>query len=88
MANENKKITIVLDQKDTDLTFEQLGLQSDAEGKCTNTDAQIMDAVRGVVGEQIRDEDGQYTYVVRRSIVEGTGEERLYVYPKPGFGFA
>ena len=31
MANENKKITIVLDQKDTDLTFEQLGLQSDAE---------------------------------------------------------
>jgi len=80
------KVTVTIDQKDTDLSFEQLGLQADAEGKCAATDAQVLDAVRGVVGDQIRDERGQYTYVVRRSIVEGTGEERIYVYPKSGFG--
>ena len=81
---ENGCVRVTIDQQDTDLTFEQLGLPTDAEGKVleTVTDGQVLDAVRGVVGEQIRDQGGQYTFAVRRALNTGM----VYVYPKPGFG--
>ena len=79
-------VRVTMNQQDTDLTFEQLGLQTDAEGKVLETvsDDQVLNAVRGIVGEQVRDQGGQFTFAVRRALNTGM----VYVYPKPGFGRA
>jgi hypothetical protein len=79
MAEQNTNpgtVRVTINQTDTDLSFEQLGVNMDT------ADGQILDAVRGVVGEQIRDQEGQYTFAVRRAL----NTNMVYVYPKPGFG--
>ena len=74
-VNPIGSVRVTINQEDTDLTFEQLGVTIDSP------DAQILDAVRAVVGEQIRDEGGNYTYGIRRGLNTGM----VYVYPKSGF---
>lgn len=75
-------VRVTIEQQDTDLTFEQLGLPVKEDGQVDANDGQVLDAVRAIVGEQIRDQQGQYTFAVRRAINTGM----VYVYPKPGFG--
>lgn len=71
------KIVVAIDQKDVELTGEQLGITS-----MDTPDQQILDAVRGVLGEQIRDQGMNYTFEVRRAL----NSETLYIYPKTGLG--
>lgn len=72
------KVVATIDQQDIELTGEQLGITDIVNVP----DQQVLDAVRGVVGEQIRDQGGQYTFAVRKAL----NTETIYVYPKPGFG--
>lgn len=69
-------VRVTVNQQDTDLTFEQLGVTIEA------TDNEILSAVRGVLSEQIVDQNGEFTFAVRRA----TNTGMVYVYPKPGFG--
>ena len=71
------KVVATIDQQDIELTGEQLGIL-DMEV----ADQTVLDAVRGVVGEVIKDQGGDYTFAVRRAL----NTETIYVYPKPGFG--
>ena len=71
------KIIATVDQQDIELTGEQLGINN-----MDVPDDQVLDAVRDIVGEHIRDQDQQYTFAVRRAM----NTETFYVYPKPGFG--
>ena len=73
------KVVATIDQQDIELTGEQLGIDN-----MEAPDNQVLDTVRKVVGEQIRDQGGQYTFAVRRAL----NTETIYVYPKPGFGLA
>lgn len=79
-------VRVTIEQKDTDLTHEQLGLHVNEDGQVVENDGQILDAVRNAVGEQIRDQNGQYTFAVRRAKNVETGVWMTYVYPKPGYG--
>jgi hypothetical protein len=71
------KVIVTINQQDTELTGEQLGIED-----INVSDTTVLDAVRGIVGEQIRDDDQQYTFAVRRAL----NTETIYVYPKPTFG--
>lgn len=71
------KVIATVNQQDHEFTGEQLGIANmDAP------DQQVLDAVRGVIGEAIRDQAGQYTYKVARAL----NSETLHVYPSGGFG--
>ncbi len=74
------EVVVTIGQQDIKFTQEQLGVNMDAQ------DNQILDAVRGMVAEELRgglqDQEGDYTFAVRRALNSGT----IYVYPKPGFG--
>lgn len=71
------KVIATVDQQDIELTGEQLGFND-----MNVPDEQVLDAVRAMVGEHLRDQDQQYTFAVRRAL----NTETIYVYPKPGFG--
>lgn len=71
------KVIVTINQQDTELTGEQLEIED-----INVSDTTVLDAVRGIVGEQIRDDDQQYTFAVRRAL----NTETIYVYPKPTFG--
>ena len=71
------KVIATINQNDLEMTGEQLGIED-----INVTDEQVLTAVRGVVGEQIQDQNAQFTFAVRRAL----NTETIYVYPKPGFG--
>jgi len=71
------KIIATINQQDIEMTGEQLGIT-----ELNVPDQQVLDAVRGVIGENIQDQNEQYTFAVRRAL----NTETIYVYPKPGFG--
>jgi len=71
------KVVATINQQDMEFTGEQLGITD-----INAPDNQVLTAVRGAVAEQIQDDEGQFTFAVRRAL----NTETIYVYPKPTFG--
>ncbi len=72
------KVVATINQQDMEFTGEQLGITDIVN----DTDTQVLTAVRGAISEQIQDDEGRFTFAVRRAL----NTETIYVYPKPTFG--
>lgn len=70
------KVVVTINQDDTNLTGEQLGIKMDTP------DRDIISAIMGVVREEANGADLNSTYVVRKALNTST----IYVYPKSSFG--
>jgi hypothetical protein len=69
-------VVVTLDGRDVTLTQESLGLTMES------TERQVLDAVRAVVEENLTDEDGEFSFTVRKAMNTNT----IHVYPKPVAG--
>lgn len=74
------EVVVTLDGRDIAIPFDTLGLSMDS------TPNEILRACRGTISEgqgiDIADEDGQFSFGVRKAMNSGT----IYVYPKPVAG--
>lgn len=70
------RVIVTFDGMDVNLNQQDLGVSMDSP------EQDILNAVRGVVSENLVDEDGSYSYTVRKAVNSGT----IYVYPKPVAG--
>jgi hypothetical protein len=75
-ATGEGRVVVTINQQDMTYTQEQLGVNMET------ADNEVLTAVRGMVGEQLQDGAGEFTFAVRRALNSNT----IYVYPKPGFG--
>lgn len=75
-AAQTGNVIITLEGRDIPLSLESLGLTMDS------TEREVLDAVRGVVNENLTDEDGEYSFTVRKAM----NSSNIYVYPKPVAG--
>ena len=77
-SNENQEFNLIITLDGSDIT-----LMQDAYGvNMDSTDREILDAVRATVGEVLQDDEGEYSFAVRKAVNSG----KIYVYPKPVAG--
>lgn len=77
-TNENTEANLIITLDGSDIT-----LMQDAYGvNMDSTEREILDAVRATVGEVLQDDEGQYSFAVRKAVNSG----KIYVYPKPVAG--
>lgn len=77
-TNENQEFNLIVTLEGRDIT-----LMQDAYGvNMDSTEREILDAVRATVGEVLQDDEGQYSFAVRKAVNSG----KIYVYPKPVAG--
>lgn len=69
-------VSITINGNDQELALESLGLTMDS------TEQEILNAVQGVIRENLSDDEGDSTYTVRKSLNTGI----IHVYPKPVAG--
>jgi hypothetical protein len=75
---ENTEANLIVTLEGQDITL----MQEDYDVNMDSTDRQILDAIRSAVGEVLADDEGEYSFAVRKAVNSG----KIYVYPKPVAG--
>ena len=70
------EVVVTINQRDVRLSQEALDVDMES------SEQDILNAVNGVVEENLNDADGEVAFTVRKAVNSGT----IYVYPKPVAG--